>query len=423
MRITRAGQEILGRRSPVSPPEARRLQAPPLIPRAYDGVVCFALGDWWYHNRGHFDMQLMKRFAHLVPVLYVNAMGMRVPSLREGGMCLKRVVRKARSIAHGFTRCGPRFYVFSPFSIPAYSRPALRRANAALVRMQVRLAIRRAGLHRPLVWVVSPPAADIACHLPRAALVYQRTDDFKQFTGVDCAAVAHMDDQLIAAADLVIHVNRSLHDESLAKGARGLLTGHGVDYEAFARQTTPWEPPDIGCIPHPRIGYYGGIDAHTFDPELLLAVAAQLPEMHFVLVGACSLPPGTFTGAANIHLLGQKPYEQIPSYGRAFDVALMPWRNNDWIAACNPVKLKEYLALGKPVVSTPYPEGEPYRDIVYFAAEAADFADAIRRALREDNSVRRAARQRRVAGQTWDRLARDVVAEIEDILAGKGATC
>jgi glycosyltransferase involved in cell wall biosynthesis len=386
----------------------------------YDGVVCFALGDWWYHNRGHFDMQLMKRFAQRVPVLYVNAMGMRVPSVRERSVFVRRIRRKLRSIAHGFTRCGERFYVLSPFSIPAYSRPLLRRANAAAVRCQVWGALRRVGLRRPLVWVVSPPALDIVSRMPRAALVYQRTDDFKHFTGVDRQTIAAMDQQLTCAADLVIHVNRRLYEESLARGARALLTSHGVDYDLFAlNPPSIWHPADIAQIPRPRIGYYGGIDSHTFDPDLLRAVATELPQMQFVLVGACSLPAGTFAAAPNVHLLGQKQYEQIPAYGRAFDVAIMPWRQNEWIAACNPVKLKEYLALGKPIVSTPYPEGAAYQDLVYFATTPAEFAHAIRNALNEDNATRQAERRQRVAGQTWDNLATELLGQLEGILEEK----
>ncbi|NLG42130.1 MAG: glycosyltransferase family 1 protein [Phycisphaerae bacterium] len=402
----------------VAAEEATR-RAPQKTPR-YDGVVCFALGDWWYHNRGHFDMQLMKRFAQRVPVLYVNAMGMRVPSMRERSVFVTRVRRKLRSLMRGLTRWDERFSVLSPVSFPAYSRPWWRRVNAASVRLQVRQALRRVGLRRPLVWVVSPPAVDIACRLPRAALVYQRTDDFKHFTGVNQDVIAGMDHELVNQADLVIHVNRGLYEESLAHGARALLTSHGVDYDLFTPEPDQRaQPEDIAAVPHPRIGFYGGIDNHTFDSDLLLSVAAALPDMHFVLVGACSLPPGTFAAAPNVHLLGQKPYEQIPAYGRAFDVAIMPWRKNDWIAACNPVKLKEYLALGKPVVSTPYPEGEQYRDCVYFASTADEFADAIRRALCEDDAEKRAARRQRVAGQTWDALALTLLAEIDDIVAEK----
>lgn len=390
----------------------------------YDGVVCFSCGDWWYHNRGHFDMQLMRRFSRRIPVLYVNAMGMRFPSVGEGSMFMKRVMRKLKSVRRGFVRYADNFSVVSPFSVPMYSRPPVRWANALLVWCQIRLAMYRAGIQHPLVWVVSPPAGDVVRRLRRAALVYQRTDDFREFSGVNREIIAAMDENLVRAADLVVHVNRQLHDDSRSQGARSMLTSHGVDYGVFAATADGCvEPADIAAIEHPRVGFFGGIDSHTFDPELLLSVAAAMPRMHFALVGACSIDASRLSALPNVHFLGQKPYEQIPAYGRAFDVAIMPWRKNKWIAACNPVKLKEYLALGKPVVSTPYPEGVPYADVVYFASDAPAFVTAIEQALRDDSPTRRLQRQERVRHQTWDALARCIEEEIHAVLTDGERAC
>lgn len=382
----------------------------------YDGVICFSCGDWWYHNRGHFDMQLMRRFSRDVPVLYVNAMGMRLPSVREGTMFATRIVRKLRSVSKGFVKYANNFYVFSPLSIPLYSYSCTRRANAFLVRCQIRVAIRRIGFSHPLLWVVSPPAVDVLNNLQHALLVYQKTDDFKEFDGVDRPAITEMDRALTERSDLVIHVNQMLHEESIARGAHSFLTSHGVDYDRFAAESRDGdEPTDIARIEHPRVGFYGGIDSHTFDVGLLRDVASLLPGLSFVLIGHASADVDSLSALSNIHFLGQKPYEAIPSYGRAFDVAIMPWRQNKWIKACNPVKLKEYLALGKPVVSTPYPEGRSFRDIVYFAASAHQFAEAIQQALHEDCDELREKRKQRVAGQTWDALFFEISSLINDI--------
>lgn len=383
----------------------------------YDGIICFSCGDWWYHNRGHFDMQLMRRYSSDLPILYVNAMGMRFPAIRDGRMFATRIVRKLRSVSKGLTKYASNFYVFSPFSVPLYSRHLTRRANAFLVRCQVRLAIHRMGFKRPLIWVVSPPAIDVIRKLRRAFLIYQRTDDFREFPGVNRGMIAQMDEELIRVADLVLHVNRRLHEDSLSHGANSFLTSHGVDYELFAITCEhEEEPPDIAAIKRPRIGFYGGIDSHTFDVTLLRDVAKVLPDLSFVLIGQCSLDASSLSPLPNVHFLGQKPYQTIPSYGRAFDVAIMPWHQNTWIDACNPVKLKEYLALGKPVVSTPYPQGHEYRDVVYFAKCADEFASAIRRALLEDCAAKRAARVQRVADQTWDALAEDISEVISNVI-------
>ncbi len=93
--------------------------------------------------------------------------------------------------------------------------------------------------------------------------------------------------------------------------------------------------------------------------QLFLEVANRLPDCSFVLVGGSSLPPDWCT-AVNVHLLGRKPYDEVADYMAACDVLIMPWLDNEWIRACNPVKLKEYLAVGKPVVSTCFPELDYY---------------------------------------------------------------
>ncbi|MFC1633191.1 family 2 glycosyl transferase, partial [Planctomycetota bacterium] len=99
----------------------------------------------------------------------------------------------------------------------------------------------------------------------------------------------------------------------------------------------------------------------------------------------------------------------IPHYGKCFDVTIMPWRQNDWIEGCNPIKLKEYLALGKPTVSTPFSELDKYLDVVYRAKSPEAFADSIKKALVEDSDERVAARRKKIEKATWDSKAQEVL--------------
>ena len=108
-------------------------------------------------------------------------------------------------------------------------------------------------------------------------------------------------------------------------------------------------------------------------------------------------------------MLGHKPYEEIPLYGKYFDVAIMPWRQTEWIKACNPVKLKEYLALGKPIVSTPFDELQKYSDLVYIAKNSEEFSELIRKALNDNNSERINARRNKIKNYTWEVKAQNVL--------------
>ena len=373
--------------------------------RSYDGVICFGGVDWWYHNRGHYDLQMMREFSRDLPVLYVNSMGMRMPRPGRSAMFMKRIARKLRSLQRGLVRVRPRFGVYSPLAIPGRSG---RRITRWFLPWQVRRAANAMGIYRPLVWVACPPAIDVVDKLHPVGVVYQRTDRFEAFRGVDSTLIRSFDRRLKERADITLYCSTSLYGSEAGQCRQALFVDHGVDYVRFAAAGTndADEPTDVRMIVRPRIGFVGGIDAHTFDPELFLEAARSRPEYQFVLVGACSLPEGWCT-LANVHLLGQRPYDEVASYMAACDVLIMPWNGSDWIKACNPVKLKEYLAVGRPVVSTPFDELDRYRSFVNIAHDARSFAEAIDQALANPGDA--TVRRKRVERETWTVKAQLVV--------------
>jgi glycosyltransferase involved in cell wall biosynthesis len=193
-----------------------------------------------------------------------------------------------------------------------------------------------------------------------------------------------------------------------------LLITHGVEFDAFlaAGLGRGDAPADVAQLKRPRVGFIGGIDAHTFDPDLFLAVSQRVPEAAFAMIGSCSLPEG-WCPHPNVHILGRRPYEDIARYMAAMDVLIMPWNRSEWIKACNPVKLKEYLAVGRPVVTTDFPALQGWRDLVRVADDAETFAAAIRAALAEPCAAETA--RVRVAGESWDVKARLVAEAILDL--------
>lgn len=377
--------------------------------RTCDGVICFGGEDWWYHNRGHFDMQMMRELSRTVPTLYVNSIGMRVPRVGEGRMFFHRVARKVRSWRQGFVRIRPGFAVLSPVSVPGRLGAALSKRALAL---QIRRAARTMGIRRPLVWVACPPGVSALDGLRPVGVVYQRTDRFEAFANVDRELIAGFDRELKHRADLTIFCSRSLHAEEAPQCAASHFTDHGVDYEVFAAAgVSGKEPESLRSLPRPRVGFVGGIDIHTFDPPLFLEVAAALPDVCFALVGACSLPEDWCT-LPNVRFIGRVPYDEVAGYMAACDVLIMPWNNSEWIRACNPVKLKEYLAIGRPVVSTGFDELSHYQGLVRTARTASEFGAAIREAL--DRPHDPGPGRRRVERETW-------AAKCEGVLAALGA--
>jgi glycosyltransferase involved in cell wall biosynthesis len=390
-----------------------------------NGVICFGGEDWWYHNRGHIDMQIMRRFARMGTMLYINSIVMQKPNLREGRKFLEKLRRKTKSIFTGLKKVDDNFWVYSPFSLPVVHIRVARWLNDFILRLQIYLVSRKLGIKKPLVWVACPAASVVALRLKRAKLVYQRTDRFEEFPNVDAETIKRFDLDLKTRADLTIFVSRILYEQEQHQCRKAIFLDHGVDYEMFASAgNNPTCPDDIAGIPRPIIGFYGGFAEHTTDISLLEKVVDLLADKSFVFVGQPSAKCAALRAKANVWILGQKPYEQIPHYGKCFDVAIMPWKQNRWIEACNPIKLKEYLALGKPVVSTPFSELNYYLDVVYQAKAPDEFAAAIVRALSENNAARIAARQNKVAPFTWDSKAGIVLNELfSNHNSANNATC
>ena len=373
----------------------------------FDGIICFGGVDWWYHNRGHYDLQIMQGLSKHVPILYVNSIGMRAPNVREGTMFITRVFRKLRSLGRGLAEVRPRFFVYSVFSIPGGE-------SASLLVYQVKRAAKKCGIRSPLVWVACPPAASIVDELEPAGLVYQRTDRYEEYPGIDRDRIASFDQILKSRADMVVFCARELYESEKKMCKRSALIDHGVDFDHFRRAAVAFdqsgsEPDDMLSIPYPRVGFIGGIDAHTFDSELFNEVVRLLPGTQFVLVGACSLAPD-WCRAPNVHQLGRKPYDEVASYMAACDVLIMPWKQNEWIEACNPVKLKEYMAVGRPIVSTSFPELAEYAGHVKIAASPEDFARLIRDSAGNPGDPR--GRRDRVRKHTWATKAERVLNQL-----------
>ena len=374
----------------------------------YDGLICFGGADWWYHNRGHYDIQMCRQFARRVPVLYVNSIGVRTPNPSEGGMFFRRVGRKLRSWSRGFRRIDKGFGVLSPISIPGRFG---RSVSAPVLTRQVRWAARRMGITHPLVWVESPTAAPLLDRIEHIGLVYQRTDRYEELPGVDRALIESYDRRLKNEAAVTLYCATYLYSRERDQG-RARFVDHGVDYARFVDAgEAGFEPPDMASLPRPRVGFVGGIDEHTFDADLFLEVAAASPDLTFVLVGDSSLPAGWCT-LPNVAQLGRKDYSEVADYMGACDVLIMPWRQNEWIRACNPVKLKEYLAVGRPIVSTPFEELKRYDGFVHVARGAESFAAAVRRV--RDDPGDTARRRDRVVAETWVVKAETVATHLRE---------
>lgn len=377
------------------------------------GFIWFAAQDWWYHNRAHSDFQLMQEVARTRPVLLVNSLGLRLPRPGLSSNPARRILRKVRSMAKLVRRPVPGlpgYHVMTPVMLPAYGDGIVAHLNAWVIRQQVRVVARLIGVGPvPVIAATIPSAWPVVQPMRRRVLLYNRSDRHSEFPEADRHRVSALEAALLEHADRVLYVSHELmaHDAPLV-GERGVFLDHGVDLAHFTLE--PGSPPrELDGIPRPVMGFFGGLDDYVVDLDLLADTARAIPDASLVLIGDATCSMDRLTKLPNVHWLGYQPYDRIPALGRAFDVALMPWLDNDWIRYANPIKLKEYLALGLPVVSTDYPEVHHGPGGVAIAHTREEFAQLIRAHLADPGDPQ--ARRASVLGATW-RARADQLLEI-----------
>jgi GT2 family glycosyltransferase len=402
----RAGlRTLLSRRGP----DASQPRAP--------GYICFSAQDFWYHNRAHSDIQLMRNVAVDRTVLFVNSIGMRMPVPGRSTQPLRRIVRKAQSVAKLVRRPltdRPNFFVMTPLIVPFYGSPLARSLNARIVRAQVRTVARLIGIRRAALVVTIPTAWDVVRGMAHTSLLVNRSDRFSSFPEADRTLMEGFEHELLRHADHVLYASGALQSEEAGlTDDRAFFLDHGVDLDHFQARPPEAEPADLASIPHPRIGFFGSLDDYLVDFDLLERVAREVPEAQLVLIGDATCSMRRFEALPNVHWLGFRPYDEIPGYGSGFDVALMPWLQNEWIRSCNPIKLKEYLALGLPVVTVDFPEVQRYAEAVSISADPDDFVARVRAALFDSGPVSPADRRAAVAGASWQGRAKTLVALAE----------
>ena len=341
---------------------------------------------------------LMRLLASDNRVLWVNSIGYRAPSASASD--LRRAFRKLAAAAAPLREVEPNLFVLNPLVIPAYRRPAFRELNRWLLRSQVGRAMRRLGFRRSINWTFNPAAALVAGELGEEALIYYCVDEYAAFSGVPSQALTGLEAGLIRRSDLVIVSAERLLRSKSPLNPRTHLVRHGVEYEHFRKALDPETriPGPIAGLPRPILGYFGLVARDWVDVPLLTRVADSLPDASLVMLGKVMMDVSELQRRPNVHLLGHKPYADLPAYCKGFDVALIPFPISEVTLNANPLKAREYLASGLPVVSTAIPEVEVL-GLCRIGRDAGDFASQVRAALTDPGP--KAERGASLRGESW----------------------
>ncbi len=381
-----------------------------------DGIVCFAGNDWWVHNPMTEKHWMRSLAARGRTVLFINSIGVGMPAA-ESPRVMKRLLRKLRSMLR-FLKKDEGVWILTPVLLPLWSLGPIRSFNVFLLTMQIRWAMKRAGMSTALFWAGIPTAALLLRHIPHTAAVYYVQDNYPAYyDAMNFTRIQEDHSTMLREADAVICASIGLHERiSVERGSVHYIP-HGV-HPAFleAALDAPAEAPaTIRDIPHPIIGYWGSLEALQ-DLDLVKKLASAHPEWSFVFIGRVMADVGEAASLPNVHYIGPVRLEDLPAYGVHFDVGIMSFVQTEWIRFSCPIKFREYLAMGLPVVAPPIIEVErAYPGEGRIGRSAEEFAEQIRLALLSDSPAERLRRRGLVAGETWEASAERVALILDEV--------
>jgi glycosyltransferase involved in cell wall biosynthesis len=325
----------------------------------------------------------------------------------------RRYRRKLGSLLKGLRRDPDSgMWVYSPLFLPKYS-PAIIELNGRLLAAQVAAIRRWLGLQRPSAAVSMPTMTPAVGRLPWVRVVFERCDDFTTLPEADAPAIAALERRLLALSDAAAYVSPELMDRERGAVPVAELIGHGVDFARLSAARPLGRPPEgpppapLAGLGRPIVGFFGGMDDYRMDAELMVEVARHVAPRggSLLLIGPEQMDLSRVLAEPNVRHVGQVAPEALAALAAHFDVGIIPFLRNEFNRLCSPVKLKEYLALGFPVVATDLPAYAPYAGLIAAAGTHDQFLGALDRALSDRDPGASARRRAAVAGDDWDRVA------------------
>ncbi len=379
-------------------------------------IVAFAK-DW--HEDPTSNHHVLRELAKTRRVLWLNSLATRTPQLGSA-RDLGKIRRKMTEFARGPVNVENDLWVFSPLVIPLPHNPAARAVNRQVLRGTIRVLRLRLGIDRFHLWTFLPSTGDYVGTLGEELSVYYCVDEWSMFSYLDRAATVAAEERLLERVDATFAINEALAEAKRVRCASTFVSPHGVDHGLFARalESSTIVPADLAALPRPRIGFYGTL-RDWVDFELIAAVAKARPQWTFALIGQQLTDTSAVAGLPNVHLLGQRRHDELPGYCKGFDVGIIPYKIDERMTYVNPLKMREYLSAGLPVVSTAVPEVTRYAELVQIAATPAEWIAAIERALASDSIPSRAARTAAMTTETWSARVAQVATTIDRIAAEK----
>ncbi len=372
-------------------------------------ILCFS-HDWTGDPLS--KTHLMRVLSKDNRILWINAIANRMPTTSSKD--ISRIYKKLSSFIEPVREVEPNIFVLNPLAIPAYSNKTIVSLNQRVLVGQVKKAMRGLDFTNVLNMVFNPAAGMIAGKLGESGIIYYCVDEYTAFTG--SSALREIEEKLFRMAGLVIVSAEKLFASKKDFNPNTHIIRHGTDWRHFrtALEETTIVPAEIANLPRPIIGFHGLL-ADWVDFELIKKTAEHFKSGSVVLIGKIAVDAEQkvkiLDGVPNIHFLGRRPYAELPAYCKGFDVALNPFAINELTLAANPLKVREYLAAGLPVVSTDIPEVRVIGNCLV-GTDHDDFIAKIVSAIRDP--ISRKIVSDAIANESWE----SKVDQLRAIMAG-----
>jgi len=364
--------------------------------------------DWAAHPSS--TQHLIKEISQDHEVSWVNSVGMRTPkfSLKD----IKRVYQKFLSF---FTKrsqpdnCNE-FTVYNARVLPWHQFPWVNKLNKFQISKTISVLNTESDESPIVYWISVPTAISMINIRAQDKVIYYCGDDFSGLDGVDYDLVAPFEKQLIKKADMIYVVSDTLK-QKMPKNKTFLLR-HGVDFNLFNKPANI----DESLQKHrPTLGFYGSL-SNWLDLDLLKQLAQARPEYDLLLIGKSKVNLDALLAFENVTHIEAIAHNQLPKFSQHWQVALLPFVDNAQIRACDPLKLKEYLAAGAPIVATNFPAVDKYKETILIASDVQGFIQRVDWAVnlsRSSGLIWRQNSSEQVKQDSWQKKAHHVLNQLK----------
>ncbi len=362
--------------------------------------------DWGRHPSS--SQHIINTIADQFDVQWVNSIGLRKPGInaRDFKRIAEKAVQRFGQKTQSHTTVSAPFPVIKPLVWPLAENRAIKQLN----RLSLSQQLPKKAAFR-VAWLALPSAVDYLDTIDADLVVYYCGDDFSGLAGVDHQRVAQCEKVLAERADLIFCASPAMATRFPANKTH--IVSHGVDFNLFSEPTAnPYPESDSRS----KIGFYGSLN-NWLDQALLVELANARKQIDFYLIGRQDCDVSALNHCDNVIMRPAVPHHELAQYVQHWDAALLPFVDNEQIRACNPLKLREYMAAGCPVISSDFPAAHQYPCHVSIANNIAEWLEAIDAFCLLNNQHRlqfKKMAQQKMKSESWQRRGQQAISLINN---------